>query len=98
MLYPHSAGPDGFNHQHQPSTLNGTLPRMKNYLYQLGMVLCVASVVGCAHQEESRTVAVQKVVSASQSFSGPHSPILVGKFDNRSPYMRGVFSGRHPLQ
>jgi curli biogenesis system outer membrane secretion channel CsgG len=50
------------------------------------------AVVGCAHQEESRVLAVPKVESASQSYSGPRTPISVGKFDNRSSFLRGVFS------
>lgn len=54
--------------------------------------MAVTALVGCAHQEESRTLAIQKVESAGQSYSGPRTPISVGKFDNRSSFMRGVFS------
>lgn len=50
------------------------------------------SLGGCAHQEESRTLPVQKVDSASQAYSGPRTPVSVGKFDNRSSFLRGVFS------
>ena len=65
---------------------------MKRSIY---LPLCMAaflSLAGCAHQEESRTVAVQKVESAGQNYSGTRTPISVGKFDNRSSFMRGVFS------
>lgn len=65
---------------------------MKKYVSQLSMVLCVVSIVGCAHQEESRTLAIPKVESASQPYNGPRSQISIGKFDNRSSFMRGVFS------
>ena len=65
---------------------------MKKYASQLSMVLCVASIVGCAHQEESRTLAIPKVESATQAYNGPRSQIAIGKFDNRTSYMRGVFS------
>ena len=37
-------------------------------------------------------MAVQKVESASRPYTGVRTPIAVGKFDNRSNYMRGVFS------
>lgn len=37
-------------------------------------------------------MAIQKVESAGQSYSGPRTPVSVGKFDNRSSFMRGVFS------
>lgn len=60
-----------------------------NFLIVVGIVAVTA---GCAHQEESRTLAIPKVESAGQSYSGPKTPISVGKFDNRSSFMRGVFS------
>lgn len=55
--------------------------------------IAVASlvVVGCA-SESSRTVAVAKVESAATPYRGARSPISVGKFDNRSNFMRGIFS------
>ena len=46
----------------------------------------------CAHQEESRSLAIQKVESAGQSYSGPRTPMSVGKFDNRSSFLRGIFT------
>ena len=46
---------------------------------------------GCA-TESSRSVDVAKVTSASAQWHGPRSPISVGKFDNRSDYMNGIFS------
>jgi curli biogenesis system outer membrane secretion channel CsgG len=46
---------------------------------------------GCA-TEQSRTLEVAKVTSASSVYQGQRSPISVGKFDNRSSYMRGLFS------
>lgn len=65
---------------------------MEKQMYLPAVVLSVAALAGCAHQEEFRTLAVQKVDSAGQSYSGPRTPISVGKFDNRSSFMRGVFS------
>jgi curli biogenesis system outer membrane secretion channel CsgG len=65
---------------------------MKNNVRSFGLVLFVVSLFGCAHQEESRTLAIPKVASASQAYNGPRSQISVGKFDNRSSFMRGVFS------
>ncbi|TJZ72069.1 CsgG/HfaB family protein [Chitiniphilus eburneus] len=46
---------------------------------------------GCA-TESSTTLAVPKVESASRPYTGVRTPIAVGKFDNRSTYMRGIFS------
>lgn len=47
---------------------------------------------GCAHQEESRTLAIPKVESAGQAYKGPRTAISIGKFENRSSFLRGVFS------
>jgi curli biogenesis system outer membrane secretion channel CsgG len=41
--------------------------------------------------ESSHTVSVQQVESAAVSYNGPRTPISVGKFDNRSNFMRGLF-------
>ena len=46
---------------------------------------------GCA-TESSRSVETPKVASAAQPYNGPRFAVVVGKFDNRSSYMRGVFS------
>ena len=48
-------------------------------------------VSGCA-TETSRTMEVQKVASAGVPDAGQRSPIVVGKFDNRSSFMRGIFT------
>lgn len=48
--------------------------------------------LGACATESSRTVAIQKVESASRPYAGVRAPIAVGKFDNRSSYMRGIFS------
>jgi len=46
---------------------------------------------GCA-TESSQTREVQKVASYNQPYQGQRSSIAVGKFDNRSNYMNGIFS------
>ncbi|MCK9796211.1 CsgG/HfaB family protein [Pseudomonas sp. MAFF 302030] len=54
-------------------------------------VAVLASLGGCA-TESSRALPVEKVESASRAYSGVRVPMAVGKFDNRSSYMRGIFS------
>lgn len=46
---------------------------------------------GCA-SESSRTIEPQHVTAAATPFNGPRSTIAVGKFDNRSNFLRGLFS------
>lgn len=54
---------------------------------------CVPLIVvsGCA-TESSRAVTVQQVEVANKPYTGKRYPISIGKFDNRSTYMRGIFS------
>jgi len=47
---------------------------------------------GCA-TESSRAIEAPQVAAASQPvYQGVKSPVAVGKFDNRSSYMNGIFS------
>ena len=51
----------------------------------------LALLSGCA-TEDSRTLVPQQTVSSARPYVGVRQPISVGKFDNRSSFMRGVFS------
>lgn len=58
----------------------------------LSAVALAAGLAGCA-TETSRTVEVAKVQAAATTPpQGPRTAVAVGKFDNRSNYMMGVFS------
>lgn len=46
---------------------------------------------GCA-TESSQSLSVAQTQAATRSYQGPRTPIAVGKFDNRSSYLRGAFS------
>lgn len=63
---------------------------MKKLCSSIALATGVA-LTGCA-TESHRTLEVAKVTSAGTVYQGPRSPIAVGKFDNRSSYMRGIFS------
>ncbi|CAB3737298.1 Putative lipoprotein NMB1126/NMB1164 precursor [Achromobacter denitrificans] len=54
-------------------------------------VVLSALAAGCA-TERSQALAVPAVAAASKPYQGVRSPISVGKFDNRTNYLRGVFS------
>lgn len=51
----------------------------------------IAGLSGCA-TEGSQALAIAKVNTASSTYSGSRITLSVGKFDNRSSYMRGMFS------
>lgn len=57
-----------------------------------GLALVVLLGAGGCATESSRTLDVPKVATAGTPYQGTRSPIAVGKFDNRSNYLRGIFS------
>ncbi|MGN6087061.1 CsgG/HfaB family protein [Trinickia sp.] len=65
----------------RPSKLSGAL--------LIGVV--AAALSGCA-TESSQTLAVPVVAVAQTPYAGKPVAISIGKFDNRSEYMRGIFS------
>lgn len=61
-------------------------------LYRALMIGALATLVsGCA-TERSQALAVPAVAAAQQPYQGVRSAISIGKFENRSSYLRGVFS------
>jgi curli biogenesis system outer membrane secretion channel CsgG len=54
-------------------------------------VTCALALVGCA-TESSHSIQVEKVQAAAAPYAGARVPVAVGKFDNHSSFMRGVFS------
>jgi len=64
---------------------------MRKSVFILSAMIAAGTLTGCA-TESSRTVEVEKVASYNTQYNGPRSPISVGKFDNRSSYMSGIFS------
>lgn len=57
----------------------------------LASAAALAVLSGCA-TESSNSVPIQHVASATQPYAGVRTLIAVGKFDNRSSYMRGIFT------
>lgn len=53
--------------------------------------LTAALSAGCA-TEQSHTLAPQQTIAATRPYSGVRQAISVGKFDNRSSFMRGIFT------
>lgn len=54
-------------------------------------VIALPSLVGCA-TETSQALGIAQTQAATRSYQGVRSPIAVGRFDNRSSYLRGAFS------
>lgn len=63
----------------------------KKNLIGICSITLMATLVGCA-TEDSRTIVPQQTAAAVRPYAGVRQPISVGKFDNRSSFMRGVFS------
>jgi curli biogenesis system outer membrane secretion channel CsgG len=60
-------------------------------LWQGLALTAIAALAGCATQSE-RALQPPKTASARTAYQGPKSALVIGKFDNRSSYLRGVFS------
>lgn len=58
---------------------------------RLLVMIPIMLLASCA-TETSTTVAPKQVTSAATPYNGPKNPISVGKFDNRSTFLRGLFS------
>lgn len=65
---------------------------MKKALLSTALASLAILSTGCTTTEQARVLDVPKVASAGTVYTGARSPISVGKFDNRSSYMRGIFS------
>ena len=66
---------------------------MRRFIAMLVLNMFIAvTLVGCAAHESSRALSTPKVNSAAVAYDGPKTPLVVGKFDNRSSFMRGLFS------
>lgn len=63
---------------------------------QACMLVFTSVLLGCA-TESSRVVATQPVESYGADYSGPVTPIALGKIANASPYMRGIFTNGDQL-
>jgi curli biogenesis system outer membrane secretion channel CsgG len=64
---------------------------MKRIGSRWGALALIALLGGCA-TEEARKIDVPAVTASTTVYRGARSPISVGKFDNRSSYLRGAFS------
>lgn len=53
--------------------------------------LCL-TVTGCSTTETSRSIQVAQVTTATIAPQATKTAVSIGKFDNRSSYMRGIFS------
>ncbi len=66
-------------------------PHARRILRLVSAAGLAAALAGCA-TESHRTVTPQQVAAAGTPYRGPKSTLVVGKFDNRSSYLRGLFS------
>jgi curli biogenesis system outer membrane secretion channel CsgG len=70
----------------------GTALKIFETFSRLSLALFVAlGLAGCA-TESHQALKTEQVASAGTPYAGHRSTLMVGKFDNHSPYMRGLFS------
>ncbi len=65
---------------------------MKTSFLRLACLAAAAALLGGCATETHQAVQVEKPATARVAYAGPRSPIAIGQFDNRSQYLRGIFS------
>lgn len=64
-----------------------------NPVYRIFLAVVAAFALGsCATVESNRTIEAQTVATYNTSYSGPRYALVIGNFQNRSSYQRGLFS------
>jgi curli biogenesis system outer membrane secretion channel CsgG len=60
----------------------------------LATFFAVASCIGCSTTEKHQRTETETVATAHSAtpYNGPKYRLVIGKFENRSPYMHGIFS------
>ncbi len=65
------------------------MKRLSQLLVTLSVVAALSS---CATTESNRVIEAQTVRTYNTSYSGPRYALVIGNFQNRSSYQRGLFS------
>lgn len=65
---------------------------MKTHSIGILLGITMAGLFCSCATESSKALATPQVQAAARTYSGPKSTVVVGKFDNRSSFMRGIFS------
>ncbi len=65
---------------------------MKHTLAKLSLAAAMAATLGGCATETSKALDTPKVESAGSPYNGPRYALAVGKFENRSAFLRGLFS------
>lgn len=65
---------------------------ISNWSKSLAITLAITFLGGCSTTETHRTVEPQKVKSYATNYQGIKTTLVVGKFENRSNYLQGLFS------
>jgi curli biogenesis system outer membrane secretion channel CsgG len=74
-----------------PDAANKSDAREIRLITHVFFTALVAGFAGCA-TESHQALQPQQVASAGTVYHGPKGTLMVGKFDNRSSYLRGLFS------
>lgn len=71
-----------------------TIAKVKITFLGLLTSLFVTNLIGCASSESHRTKEIHQTESSytASNYIGPKIPIMIGKFDNKSGYMKGLFN------
>jgi curli biogenesis system outer membrane secretion channel CsgG len=65
---------------------------MKKIIKPIFIVAAIVAISGCATTERVTILEIPKVQAATVPYVGKRIPVSIGKFQNRSPFSRGIFS------
>lgn len=66
---------------------------MKTHIHAATLVAIGIALSACSTTEQSRSIQTQQVSSATAAApQGPRVSVAIGKFDNKSEYLRGIFT------
>lgn len=65
---------------------------MKINQYKFVLVATLAVLAACTTTERSTAIEPQKVQSSVVPYAGKRIPVSIGKFENKSTFLRGIFS------
>lgn len=75
------------------TAINNIFHMNKTVLLSKVTLLAASLILGaCSTTETSRSIQAQTVSSAAVHYAGKRIPVSIGKFENKSSYLRGIFS------
>ena len=81
-----------FSHSIQFQGVHVNLHSISTGMAKAAIGVAALVMAGCAATEQHRAIETPAVKAAATLYQGPRALVAIGKFDNRSSFMRGIFT------